>query len=172
MIYLKAEIERFAQMGEKTGWSYVFIPADTANEIKAGCKVSFRVKGKIDALEISGLATIPMGGGDYIIALRSELRRKLKKEAGAAIELWLEEDKTFKIEMPEDLEMCLADGEGLLEHFLRQPKSHQAYFIKWINEAKTEVTRTKRLTMTISAMEKGQDYGAMIRASKSRTLDG
>lgn len=168
MIHLKAEIERFAKMGEKTGWSYVFLPAAMANEIKPGCRVSFRVKGKIDSVEISGLATIPMGEGDYIIALRAELRKQLKKEAGASVELWIEEDKTFKIEMPEDLEICLTDGEGLLEHFLKQPRSHQNYFIKWINEAKTEVTRTKRLTMTVNAMEKGLDYGAMIRAAKAQ----
>ncbi|WP_316850571.1 YdeI/OmpD-associated family protein [Pedobacter agri] len=168
MINIKAEIEKFDQMGEKTGWSYVFIPADVASKIKPDCKVSFRVKGKIDAVEISGVATIPMGAGDFIIALKAALRKQLKKEEGAKIELWLEEDQDFKIDMPEDLEMCLADDDGLLDSFLAQPKSHQNYFIKWINEAKTETTRTKRLAMTVDAMVKKQDFGAMIRENKGK----
>jgi len=168
MIHFNAEIERFEQMGEKTGWSYVFIPAAIANDIKPDCKVSFRVKGKIDHVEIGGMATIPMGAGDFIIALKAELRKKLKKEAGAKVELWLEEDQDFKIEMPEDLEICLTEEEHLLTRFLQQPKSHQNYFIKWINEAKTETTRTKRLAMTVTAMEKLQDFGAMIRESQGK----
>jgi len=166
MIHIKAEIERFEQMGEKTGWSYVFIPAAIANEIKPDCKVSFRVKGKLDDLGIAGIATVPMGEGDFIIAINATLRKKIKKEAGAKVELWLKEDRDFKIEMPADLEICLAEDEMLLTRFLQQPKSHQNYFIKWINDAKTEKTRTKRLVMTIDAMEKLQDYGTMIRESK------
>ncbi|RNL56081.1 YdeI/OmpD-associated family protein [Pedobacter jejuensis] len=167
MIHFKAEIERFETMGEKTGWSYVFLPNALANKIKAGCKKSFRVKGKIDALEVCGMATVPMGEGDFIIALKSELRKKLKKEEGSSVELFLEEDKDFKVEMPEDLEMCLSEEEHLMHNFLKQPKSHQNYYINWINQAKTEATRTKRLVMTVTAMDKEQDFGAMIRESKN-----
>lgn len=167
MISFKAEIERFETMGEKTGWSYVFLPVNLANEIKPGCKRSFRVKGKIDAVEIAGVATIPMGEGDFIIALKGELRKKLRKEEGASVELYLEEDKNFKIEMPEDLEICLSEEEHLIQNFLKQPKSHQNYYINWINQAKTEATRTKRLVMTVTAMDKKQDFGTMIRESKA-----
>ncbi|WP_316831607.1 YdeI/OmpD-associated family protein [Pedobacter aquatilis] len=166
MIHFKVEIERFEKMGDKTGWSYIFIPNAIADKIKPGCKVSFRVKGKIDEVVISGMATTPMGDGDFIIALRSELRKKLRKEAGANVAVYLEEDKDFKIEMPEDLEICLSEEEHLINHFLKQSKSHQNYFIKWINEAKTEATRTKRLVMTVRAMDKQQDYGTMIRESR------
>ncbi|PWS29594.1 hypothetical protein DHW03_05280 [Pedobacter yonginense] len=168
MIHFKAEIERFDNMGEKTGWSYVFIPENLATQIKANCRVSFRVKGKIDQLEISGMATMPMGEGDFILALKTALRKKLKKEAGAQVELFLEEDKDFKVEMPEDLELCLLDEAYLMDNFLKQPKSHQNYYINWINQAKTDTTRTKRLAMTVTAMQKQQDFGAMIRESKSK----
>lgn len=167
MIHFKSEIERFEKMGDKTGWSYIFIPNAIADKIKPGCKVSFRVKGKIDNVEISGMATTPMGAGDFIIALKSELRKKLKKEAGANVEISLEDDKDFKIEMPEDLELCLSEEAHLLSNFLKLAKSHQNYFIKWINEAKTESTRTKRLALTVNAMDKQQDYGTMIRESRN-----
>ncbi|MBC6112140.1 YdeI/OmpD-associated family protein [Pedobacter fastidiosus] len=170
MIQFKAEIERFENMGEKTGWSYVFIPAILANQIKSDCKVSFRVKGKIDQVEVLGMAVMPMGEGDFILALKGGLRKKLRKEAGASVELFLEEDKDFKIEMPEDLEMCLSEEQHLMSNFLKQPKSHQNYYINWINQAKTEATRTKRLVMTVTAMDKQQDFGAMIRENKSKEL--
>lgn len=168
MVTFKAEIERFGEMGEKTGWTYVFIPQDIANGIKADCKKSFRVKGLLDQVQIEGVSLVPMGGGDFIIALNATLRKKLKKDLGAAISLSLEEDKTFKIEMPDDLQLCLTDEPHLMKNFLKQPKSHQNWYINWLNSAKTEPTRTKRIVKIVSAMDKGWDFGTMMRDGKPR----
>ncbi|WP_443943534.1 YdeI/OmpD-associated family protein [Pedobacter sp. AW1-32] len=167
MVHFKSEIEKFDKMGEKTGWSYIFLPAALAQQIKKDCKSSFRIRGKIDQLEISGMAVMPMGEGNFILALKSEVRKKLKKEAGSKVTLSLEEDVDFKVEMPEDLEICLSEETRLMENFMRLPKSHRNYYINWINQAKTEVTRTKRITQTLTAMDKQQTYGEMIRSHKS-----
>lgn len=166
MIILTVEIERFEANGEKTGWSYVFIPQGIAEQIKPGERRSIRVKGKIDEVEISGIGLMPMGQGDFIMALNKPLRKLLRKEAGAKVVLNLEFDADFKIEMPDDLEICLAHEEELLKQFLRMPKSHQNYFINWLNTAKTEPTRTKRLVMIVNAMANRLDFGAMIRAGR------
>ncbi len=166
MVKFEAEIEKFDQKGEKTGWSYVFIPSAIAEQIKAGDKKSFRVKGKIDQVEVSGMSLVPMGEGDFILALKSTLRKKLKKEEGTKVLLQLSFDADFKIEIPDDLELCLSDEPEFLNTFLKMPKSHQNYYINWLNSAKTEPTRTKRLVMIVDAMAKKYDFGQMIRASK------
>lgn len=168
MITFKVEIERFNDMGEKTGWTYVFIPLDIANQIKADCRKSYRVKGRLDQVEIEGMSMVPMGEGNFIIALNGALRKKLKKDKGAVLELSLSEDVTFKIEMPEDLEMCLSDEDHLMGNFLKQPKSHQNHYINWLNTAKTEITRTKRIVKIVSAMDKNWDFGTMMRDGKER----
>ena len=167
MVVFEAEIERFSKMGEKTGWTYVFVPKAVAQQIKADCKKSYRVKGKLDQVNVSGMALVPMGEGDFIIALKTSLRKELKKEEGAVLHLELEEDLDFKIEMPDDLELCLSDDPQLLETFLKLPKSHQNYYINWLNTAKTEVTRTKRLTQIILAMDQKMTFPEMMRANKS-----
>lgn len=166
MVSFKAEIERFADMGEKTGWSYVFIPQALANELKANCKKSFRVKGKIDNVIVDGMAMVPMGEGDFILALKASLRKQLRKEAGGVVSLELEEDTTFKIEIPEDLELCLSDEPKLLEAFLKMPKSHQNWYINWLDSAKTEPTRTKRIVKIVSSLDRGMDFGEMMREGK------
>lgn len=166
MITFKAEIERFDQMGEKSGWTYVFVQQAIANEIKADCRKSFRVKGKLDNVEIEGMSFVPMGEGNFIMALNAAVRKKLRKDKGAVIELRLEEDTTFKIEMPEDLKLCLSDEPHLLKNFLKQPKSHQNWYINWLNSAKTEPTRTKRLVKIVSAMDRGMTFGEMMREGK------
>jgi hypothetical protein len=168
MINLKAEIEKFESNGEKTGWSYVFIPHAIAEQIRPGERRSIRVKGKIDNVEIKGVGLMPMGHGDFIMALNKTLRKQLRKEAGAKVDLNLEFDADFEIEMPDDLEICLSDEQELLEHFLSMPKSHQNYFINWLNTAKTEPTRTKRLVMIVNAMFNKWDFGKMIRDNQSK----
>lgn len=168
MITFKAEIERFAEMGEKSGWTYVFIPQAIANQIKPDCRKSFRVKGRLDVVAIEGMSLVPMGEGNFIMALNGELRKKLKKQLGAVLEMQLEEDTTFKIEMPDDLELCLADEPHLLRNFLKQPKSHQNWYINWLNTAKTEATRTKRIVKIVNAMDKDWDFGTMMRDGRPR----
>ncbi|WP_293299779.1 YdeI/OmpD-associated family protein [Pedobacter sp. UBA4863] len=166
MVNFNAEIEKFDSNGEKTGWSYVFVPENVAQQIKPEERRGFRVRGYIDQLAISGKSLIPMGGGDFILALDAKIRKQLRKEVGRPVTLSLTYDADFKIEMPEDLEVCLAQEEGLLEHFLSYTKAHQNYFINWLNTAKTEPTRTKRLIMIVDAMAKKQDFGLMMRSNK------
>ena len=166
MINFTATIEKFEVMGEKTGWSYVFVSAVIAGQIKPNQRKSFRVKGSIDAVPVQGLSLLPMGDGDFIISLKAALRKQLKKEAGAEVTLSLTYDADFKVEIPEDLEICLADEDDLLLQFLSMPKSHQNYYINWLNTAKTEATRTKRIVLIMNAMAKKLNFAQMISESK------
>ena len=166
MVIFEAEIERFEKMGEKTGWTFVHVPASIANQIKPNCKKSYRIKGKLDHLQIEGLALTPMGEGNFILALKSELRKQLNKQEGAILHLQLEEHKDFKVEIPEDLELCLMEERHCLDNFLKLRQSHRLYFINWLNTAKTEATRVKRLTMIVMAMDKNMDFPEMIRNAK------
>lgn len=168
MITLTSVINQFAEKGEKTGWTYLDIPHSLAQELKPDCKVAFRVKGLIDSVPINGIALAPMGGGDFILPLKKELQKKIGKRKHATVQLQIEEDKDFKFEMPTDLKICLADVEGMMEQFLKAPKSHQNYYYNWINAAKTDATRVKRITQTIEAMELKMNYGEMIRFNKTQ----
>jgi hypothetical protein len=166
MIEINAEIERFETNAEKTGWSYVFIPQEIAELIKPNNRREIRVKGFVDQVAVSGMCMMPVKGDGFILPFNKPLRKSIKKEAGAKVILRLAFDVDFKIEMPDDLEICLADEEELIQRFLAMPKSHQNYFINWLNTAKTEPTRTKRLVMIINAMANSLDFGAMIRAGR------
>lgn len=167
MVNFNAEIERFDKKGEKTGWTFIFIPQTIANAIKPGCRKSYRVRGKIDHVEINGLSFVPMGEGDFILALKTSLRKELKKEKGAIVQLQLEEDFDFKIEMSKEMEMVLAEEPHLLQHFLKLAKSHQNYYINWFNDAKSDLTRVKRLTAIVNAMDRQLDFGEMMREYKT-----
>ena len=163
MIEFNAVILQFAQQGEKTGWSYISIPAHLAQQLKPGYKKSFRVKGMLDGFAVNGMALMPMGNGDFIMALKADVRRRIHKNAGAMLHVRLEEDIDFKVEMPGDLNECFEFEPDALVFFNSLAKSHRNYFIKWINEAKTSETRAKRVVNTVNAMLRKWDYGQMIR---------
>ena len=166
MITFNAEIEKFETNGEKTGWSYVFIPQEIAEQIKPNNRREIRIKGFIDDVAVNGVCMMPVKHDGFILPLKKALRKALRKESGTPVTLNLEFDADFKIEMPDDLEVCLADEEELLDRFLAMPKSHQNYYINWLNTAKTEPTRTKRLVMIVNAMFNGLDFGAMLRGAR------
>lgn len=166
MVDFTTIILQFGQNGDKTGWTYIEIPADAAQEILPGNKKSFRVKGKLDEFYIEGVAVMPMGNGNFLLALNAAYRKGVGKRAGAILRVRLEHDAEFKIEVPEDLQECLEDEPDALAHFNKIAKSHRNYFIKWIDDAKTIETRTRRIVHTINALNLGWSYSTMIREQK------
>ena len=163
MVEFSTIILQFDAQGEKTGWTYIDIPADIARQMKPGNKKSFRVRGMLDAFPVRGMALMPMGEGNFIMALKAEVRKGIHKNAGAMLQVRLEEDKDFKIEMPDDLQECFDFEPEAFDFFNSLAKSHREYFIKWIDSAKTNETRAKRIVNTVNAMLRKWDYGKMIR---------
>jgi len=157
---------QFAEQGEKTGWTYIEIPADIAQQLKPNNKKSFRVRGMLDGLAVSGMALMPMGEGNFIMALKAEVRRGLHKNAGAMLHVSIEEDPEYKVEVPDDLQECFDFEPEAVEFFNSLPKSHRDYFIKWIEQAKTSETRAKRVVNTVNAMLRKWRYNTMMRELK------
>lgn len=167
MISFNAIIEKFGKNGEKTGWTYVLIPSEEAQKINKGVKKSYRVKGTIDKVEISQMAMIPMGEGDFIIPLKADLRKKIKKEKGSKVKLSLETD-TKEFEISSDFLMCLKEDKKAEKHFFALPSSHQKYYSNWIESAKTIETKSKRIAQSIEGFKMGMNYGEMIRYFKEK----
>lgn len=165
MVSFTAAIQKFGKQGEKTGWTYVAIPHEIANKIKPDTKKSYRVKGTFDGHKVAGLALVPIGSGDFILALNAVLRKKIKKKVGDSLELCLEAD-TAIIQFPEDLLACLEDEPLAKAHFFSLPPSHRLYFGRWIESAKTITTRTRRIAQAINALAQAKDFGTMIREGR------
>jgi len=163
MVEFNTLILQFAEQGEKTGWSYIEIPADIAQQLKPHNKKSFRVRGLLDGFAVNGMALMPMGGGSFIMALKAEVRKGIHKNAGAMLQVRLEEDVDYKVEVPDDLKECFDFEPEAWIFFNSLPKSHSDYFIKWIEGAKTNETRNKRIVNTVNAMLRKWTYNVMIR---------
>ncbi|HYH15052.1 MAG TPA: YdeI/OmpD-associated family protein [Flavisolibacter sp.] len=165
MTTFNATIKRFEKQGEKTGWTYIEIPQAIAEQLKPGCKKTFRVSGKLEQYKIDRVALMPMGKGHFIMALNADMRKGIRKELGATITAHLKADER-EVKPPSDFLDCLADEPDALAFFSTLTKGHQLYFGRWIDSAKTETTRTKRIAQAISALAMGLGFPEMIRAGR------
>ena len=165
MLTFNTTILKFSKQGEKTGWTYIIVPDKIAKKLNPGVKKSYRVKGKLDELKIEKIALIPMGKGDFILPVNAALRKAIGKRFGASLKVQLEVDDA-PILPPAELLECLQDEPEALKHFNSLPQGHRNYFIKWIESAKTEPTKTKRIAMVIKTMVRKMDFGAMLREER------
>ena len=167
MVQFTTTLKKFGQQGEKSGWTYIEIPASIATQLKPGCKKSFRVKGKLDHYTIKSVALIPMGDGDFIMAINAEMRKGIGKQKGALVNVMITEDKKDP-EISATLIECLADEPAASNTFNSLPKSHRLYFSKWIDSARTEATKAKRIAQSVTALAAGMQFGEMLRAIKAK----
>ena len=138
----------------KGGWTYAEIP-----EIKMP-KTAFgmlKVRGKIDDYELSNVSLMPLGNGHIFLAVKTEIRKKIKKQAGDTVHITLYEDKAEMI-VPEELLLCMEYEDGALEKFEKYTDGQKKACIDWINSVKTEQTKVDRIAKTIIMVQKGEKF--------------
>ena len=165
MVSFVALIEKFKEKGEKTGWTFVEVSSDIAEKLNPGVKKSYRVKGKLDTFPINQVALVPMGEGNFILPLKQSIRKEIKKTVGDKLKISLELD-TSEIELSPLLLESLEDVPQAKMKFDKLPPSHKKYYSRWIEEAKTEPTKVKRIVQAIEGLSRGLDFGAMTKLNK------
>jgi hypothetical protein len=165
-IKFEAPILKFAEKGEKTGWTYIEIPIEIADALNPHVKKSYRVKGKLNNYLVKQVALIPMGGGLFIFPINAEMRKHLGKNKGDILSVELSLD-TSEIKLNEDFLICLQDEPHAYKLFTSFSQSHQKYFNNYIETAKTDATRAKRIAQSLQALLVGMNFAEMIRAQKT-----
>ena len=99
------------------------------------------------------------------MALNKKIQKRISKRKGAILKVQLEIDnKAYQLNR--ELMECLNDEPDALSFFKTLVKSHQNYFSKWIEEAKTDATKTKRIAQAVTALSRHMGFGEMLRSLK------
>lgn len=158
-------LKKFKAQADKTGWTYIEIPAAIAAKIKPSSKKTFRVKGKVDSHKIEQASLLPMGNGAFILPVNKTMRDGIRKAIGATVKVQLQEDKK-ELEIDAELLSCLRDEPDAYARFSKLPPSHQRYYSKWITDARTDQTRADRIARTINGMLNNQTFGETLKSGK------
>lgn len=167
MVSFKAQLQKFGSKGEKTGWTYIEIPAKIAEQLKSGHKKSFRVKGKIDCHKIAAIALTPMGEGNFILAVNASMRKAIKKIEGAPVHVQLEVDDQELVH-DADLIACLLEEDAAYKYYKNLQPSHQNWFSNWVKGAKTESTKTKRIASVVTSCLQKLSFAEMMKSYRDK----
>jgi hypothetical protein len=140
------------KMAGKGGWSYVVLP-----NIPAVYKQRFgwiQVKGSIDTVEINQYKLMPLANGNMFLPIKSEIRKKIKKEEGDWVHITLQLDSSHLV-VPNEFLMCLMDAPKAYQVFQSFSENSQKHYVDWIYAAKSVETRANRIAKTIEKLELG-----------------
>lgn len=145
----KYKLEKFPGKG---GWTFARIPEVLQDKSKPFGWV--KVRGFIDGFEIRKYHLMPMGDGNLFLAVKAEIRKKIRKKEGDTIHVVLYPDNE-PLEVPEEMILCLRDEPKALKYFNSLSESERKFYIDWIYSAKKEETQVDRLAKSINKLLKG-----------------
>ena len=144
----KAEI-----LASESGGMYVIVPFDVEKEYG---KKRVKIKAKIESENYRG-SLVRMGSPDHILLIRKDIREKINKTAGDIVNIEVEEDTTPRVvKVPSDFQKLLKDNPNENAFFKKLSYTHQKEYVQWIEEAKREETRTRRMKKAIEMMKEGK----------------
>lgn len=133
----------------KTG-TYVEVPLDVPAVFG---RARPPVRGTINGSPLR--STIAKYGDDYFLVINRKVRDAAGVAAGETVDIELELDtKPRTVRVPKDLASAL--DEQTRAAFDRMSYTHRREYVEWIEEAKREETRQRRIAKTVELIGEGK----------------
>lgn len=137
----------------ESGGMYVIIPFDVEEEYG---KKRVKIIAKIDSEVYQG-SLVRMGSPDHILLIRKDIRQKIGKTKGDEVSIEVQEDTLPRIVVvPDDFKVYLNDNAEQKVFFEKLSYTHQKEYVQWIEGAKKEETRIRRMNKAIEMMKAGK----------------
>ena len=135
------------------GGALIRIPFDL-REAFGGVRVPVRVR--VNGYEFR--TTTAVMGGKALIGLNKKVRDGAGVAVGDRVEVELERDNEPRtVEVPEAFAAALSEA-GLRDRFDGFSYTHRKEYVRWIEEAKREETRERRLVKAIELLGQGVEH--------------
>jgi Bacteriocin-protection, YdeI or OmpD-Associated/Domain of unknown function (DUF1905) len=101
--------------------------------------------------------TITRMRGEFLLGLNREVRKQARVEAGDTVDVKLELDAAPReVEVPQALAAALAQDAKAHASFQRLAYTHRKEYARWIDEAKREETRQRRVSEALELLRQGK----------------
>jgi len=135
------------------GGAFVEVPFDVE---KAFGSKRPKVRAMIEGIPYRGLLT-RMGGPNHMLIILKGIREQTGKTFGDEIQVSVELDTEERvIEIPKDLMTELKKDNEAKAFFDKLSHTHKREYITWIDEARKEETRRRRVLKTIEMLKEGR----------------
>jgi len=134
-------------------WTFFVAPFKVAEVF--GIKARIKVKGTISGVPFRS-SLFPRGDGTHYMVVKKELREKAGISAGDKIHVILDVDREERIiHVPEDFQRALDKNIKARAAFEKSSYTHKKEYVQWIEGAKQEETRKRRIARAISMLTSG-----------------
>ncbi len=131
------------------GGAYIEIPFNV-EEVFGAKRV--KVKANFDGVPYRG-SIVRMGTECHIIGITKDIRKKISKDIGDYVEVIVEKDDEERvIEIPENFKMRIEESKEILDFWSCLSYSNQKKYLSYIESAKKEETRKKRIEDSINKL--------------------
>lgn len=136
------------------GGALVPIPFDVRATYGTGGQV--KVKATFDGEAYRG-SIAPIGGGRHVLGISKAIRAAIGKDVGDRVKVVVELDTQPRtVEVPKDLAAALKGSRAARERFDKLSFTHRKEYVRWIEEAKKQETRERRVEKTVAMLTTGK----------------
>jgi Bacteriocin-protection, YdeI or OmpD-Associated/Domain of unknown function (DUF1905) len=101
--------------------------------------------------------TVTRMRGEFLVGLNKAVRQEAGVEAGDAVEVTIELDTAPReVDVPEALANALAGDSDARAAFDRLAYTHRKEYARWIDEAKRQETRERRVAQSLQMLRQGK----------------
>lgn len=129
--------------------SFIIVPKDVVMGL--GNRKRIKVNAVFNGIHYRG--SIVTMGGQMVLGVTKEIRKKTGKEPGEMLTVSLSEDTEERsVMLPEELKELLKSHPDALEFFATLSFTGKKEYITWIQGAKKEETRATRIRATVQKL--------------------
>ncbi len=145
---------RLESQGPKGAWTYVRLPFDVEDAWGSRARVS--VRGTMNGFPFRS-SVFPDGKGGHHMMVNKTMKAGAKADAGNTVAMVLEPDtEPREVEIPRDFARAIRADTAARKIFDAFAPSHRARYVEWIESAKKEETRERRIAKAVEMIREGR----------------
>lgn len=134
---------------------FVDVPAEVSQAIGNGA-AHVAVRGEVDGVAVQS-TLVSRGKGCYRLAIHGDIRKKLKVDAGAIVEIAIERDEGPREPvLPPALVLALRNSPKAQKAFRRMTTALRRQLVRYLTSVKQQETLERRVVKMVGMLERRQ----------------
>ena len=152
---MESEFHVFSGRIYKVGMiRYVDVPADISKKLDGGVHVP--VAGEVDGIPLR-TTLVSRGRGAYRLAIHGDIRKKLRVDSGAVVEVAIAlDEQSREPELPPALALALRNAPRAQQKFRGMTTALRRQIVRYLTAVKTQETLERRIVKFVARLEHRQ----------------
>ena len=136
---------------------FVDVPVETSKALALKA-ARIPVCGTVEGVPLC-TTLVPRGQGRHRLAIHGEIRKKLRVDAGAVVEISIElDEESREPELPPALMVALKYAPRAAKAFRSMTTALRRQIVRYLSAAKNEATVERRVAKFVALLERGQHH--------------